>query len=147
MHVIVSILIAGIYCVAYITQAWLKFGTDTVPLREVATWRSVVNLASTIGRSSGGPIGGYLSDTIGWRWWEFPTFGNDCHGILIFFKVVSSPVSTRTCRHYFGRLETRRSSKALARLWRWVGKAEAQPSRLSRHDNACCDHYQFFNRP
>lgn len=73
--------------------------------------------------------------------------GMTCHGILIFFKVVSSPVSTRTRRHYFGRLETRRSSKALAGLWRWVGKAEAQPSRLSGHGNACCDHYQFFNRP
>lgn len=88
-----------------------------------------------------------MSDTIGWRWWEFSTFGNDCNGILIFFKVVSSPVSTRIYRNYFGRLETRRSSKALAGLWRWVGKAEAQPSRLSGHDNACCDHYHFFNRP
>lgn len=41
---------------------------DKVPLRDVATWRGYVNVASTIGRSAGGPIGGFLADTIGWRW-------------------------------------------------------------------------------
>ncbi len=39
-----------------------------VPIREVASWRSYVNIAATTGRSLGGPIGGYLIDTIGWRW-------------------------------------------------------------------------------
>ncbi|KAJ5129141.1 uncharacterized protein N7515_005180 [Penicillium bovifimosum] len=42
--------------------------TDIVPKREVATWRAYVNIAMTLGRSLGGPIGGWLSDTIGWRW-------------------------------------------------------------------------------
>lgn len=42
--------------------------TDMVPIREVASWRSYVNIAATSGRSLGGPIGGYLIDTIGWRW-------------------------------------------------------------------------------
>lgn len=41
---------------------------DKVPLRSVATWRGYVNIASTVGRSAGGPMGGYLADTIGWRW-------------------------------------------------------------------------------
>jgi predicted MFS family arabinose efflux permease len=41
---------------------------DLVPLREVAAWQSYVNLASTTGRSLGGPLGGFLADTIGWRW-------------------------------------------------------------------------------
>ncbi|CAD6583109.1 MAG: hypothetical protein ASARMPRED_001227 [Alectoria sarmentosa] len=41
---------------------------DKVPLRDVATWRGYVNVASTVGRSAGGPIGGFLADTIGWRW-------------------------------------------------------------------------------
>ncbi|KAL8787430.1 MAG: hypothetical protein Q9213_002207 [Squamulea squamosa] len=41
---------------------------DKVPLRDVATWRSFVNVASTVGRSAGGPIGGFLADIIGWRW-------------------------------------------------------------------------------
>ncbi|MCJ1226965.1 hypothetical protein MMC12_003620, partial [Toensbergia leucococca] len=40
---------------------------DKVPLRDVATWRGYVNVAATVGRSAGGPFGGYLADTIGWR--------------------------------------------------------------------------------
>ncbi|KAF2704667.1 MFS general substrate transporter [Pleomassaria siparia CBS 279.74] len=42
--------------------------TDLVPLREVATWRSYINVAATTGRSIGGPLGGALADTVGWRW-------------------------------------------------------------------------------
>lgn len=39
-----------------------------VPIRQVASWRSYVNIAATAGRSLGGPIGGYLTDRVGWRW-------------------------------------------------------------------------------
>ncbi|THY09505.1 MFS general substrate transporter [Aureobasidium pullulans] len=42
--------------------------TDLVPLHEVAAYRSYVNIFSTVGRSCGGLIGGYLTQTIGWRW-------------------------------------------------------------------------------
>ncbi|KAF2798071.1 MFS general substrate transporter [Melanomma pulvis-pyrius CBS 109.77] len=42
--------------------------TDMVPHREIASWRSYVGVVATAGRASGGPIGGYLTDTIGWRW-------------------------------------------------------------------------------
>ncbi|KZF19629.1 major facilitator superfamily transporter [Xylona heveae TC161] len=42
--------------------------TDLVSMREVASWRSYVNVVATTGRSLGGPIGGFLADTIGWRW-------------------------------------------------------------------------------
>ena len=42
--------------------------TDLVPLREVAAWRSYVNVVATTGRSIGGPLGGSLADTVGWRW-------------------------------------------------------------------------------
>ena len=41
---------------------------ELVPLHEVARLRSYVNVALTVGRSSGGPIGGALTDAIGWRW-------------------------------------------------------------------------------
>lgn len=41
---------------------------DLVPLIEVATWRSYVNVLATLGRSTGGPLGGFLADTVGWRW-------------------------------------------------------------------------------
>ncbi|KXH37349.1 major facilitator superfamily transporter [Colletotrichum nymphaeae SA-01] len=42
--------------------------TDVVPLRDVAAWQAGINLAATVGRSLGGPVGGWLADTIGWRW-------------------------------------------------------------------------------
>ncbi|KEZ40197.1 Major facilitator superfamily transporter [Scedosporium apiospermum] len=42
--------------------------SDLVPLRDVAAWQAGLNLAATTGRSLGGPVGGFLADTIGWRW-------------------------------------------------------------------------------
>ncbi|KAL1835490.1 hypothetical protein VTJ49DRAFT_6627 [Mycothermus thermophilus] len=42
--------------------------TDFFPIREVAAWRAYVNLVATLGRSIGGPLGGWLVDVIGWRW-------------------------------------------------------------------------------
>ncbi|PKS08550.1 hypothetical protein jhhlp_004936 [Lomentospora prolificans] len=41
---------------------------DLVPIRDVAAWQAGLNLAATTGRSLGGPVGGFLADTIGWRW-------------------------------------------------------------------------------
>ncbi|KKY24555.1 putative major facilitator superfamily transporter [Phaeomoniella chlamydospora] len=42
--------------------------TDMVPVRSVAAWRSYVNVAATVGRALGGPVGGWLTDSVGWRW-------------------------------------------------------------------------------
>lgn len=42
--------------------------TDLVPLKEVAVYRSYVNIFTTVGRSCGGLIGGYLAQAVGWRW-------------------------------------------------------------------------------
>lgn len=28
-----------------------------------------MNIVATTGRSLGGPVGGYLADTVGWRWY------------------------------------------------------------------------------
>lgn len=41
--------------------------TDLLPMREVATWRSYVNVVAVSGRCIGGPLGGWLADLIGWR--------------------------------------------------------------------------------
>ncbi len=51
-----------------LTRLTLTYGIDLVPLREVASLRSYINIAATTGRSLGGPIGGALADAIGWRW-------------------------------------------------------------------------------
>lgn len=42
--------------------------TDSVPKRDVAKYLSYINLATTLGRSIGGPIGGFISDYLGWQW-------------------------------------------------------------------------------
>ncbi|PVI04942.1 MFS general substrate transporter [Periconia macrospinosa] len=42
--------------------------TDLLPLRSVAAWRSYINIVATTARSIGGPLGGWLADTVGWRW-------------------------------------------------------------------------------
>jgi MFS family permease len=42
--------------------------SDLIPLREVATWHSYMNIINTTGRSLGGPVGGWLTDQVGWRW-------------------------------------------------------------------------------
>ena len=52
---------------------------DMVPVRSVAAWRSYVNIAATVGRSLGGPVGGWLTDTVGWRW----SFFGQCPLIII----------------------------------------------------------------
>ncbi|KAI0841921.1 MFS general substrate transporter [Hypoxylon sp. FL0890] len=41
---------------------------DLAPLRDVGSWQSYLNVVATVGRSLGGPVGGFLADTIGWRW-------------------------------------------------------------------------------
>lgn len=41
---------------------------DLVERREVAWWRGIANVAKTMGRTLGGPLGGWLSDVVGWRW-------------------------------------------------------------------------------
>ena len=61
-----------------------------VPLRDVAVWRSWMYVVVTFGRSTGAPLGGILTDSIGWRsafvfqaplvflalvlvWWRLPS--------------------------------------------------------------------------
>lgn len=43
--------------------------TDLVPVQEVASLRSYVNVLQTTGRSCGGVVGGFLTETLGWRWY------------------------------------------------------------------------------
>lgn len=38
----------------------------------VAMYRNYINLVSIAGRSSGGPIGGLITDAVGWRWYTKP---------------------------------------------------------------------------
>lgn len=42
--------------------------SDIVPLRKRGTWQGYMNLVYALGASMGAPLGGLLSDSIGWRW-------------------------------------------------------------------------------
>ncbi|KAH7402544.1 major facilitator superfamily domain-containing protein [Pyrenochaeta sp. MPI-SDFR-AT-0127] len=42
--------------------------SDIVGLRERGTWQGYLNLVYAFGASAGAPLGGFLADTIGWRW-------------------------------------------------------------------------------
>ncbi|TGO56817.1 hypothetical protein BOTNAR_0215g00120 [Botryotinia narcissicola] len=90
---------AGINCLVSIIIA------DMVPIREVAKWRSYVNIAATTGRSLGGPIGGLMTDTIGWRW----TFLAQCPPtilalMLVLWKLDFTPQQTCGKQSHFSKL-------------------------------------------
>jgi predicted MFS family arabinose efflux permease len=42
--------------------------SDVVSLRDRGTWQGYVNIIYATGAATGAPMGGILSDTIGWRW-------------------------------------------------------------------------------
>ncbi|KAJ6561359.1 member of the major facilitator superfamily [Mycena sp. CBHHK59/15] len=42
--------------------------SDIVPLRSRGTWQGIMNIIYAAGSATGAPLGGFLSDTIGWRW-------------------------------------------------------------------------------
>jgi len=42
--------------------------SDLVPLRSRGTWQGLINVVWSCGNTAGASLGGYLADTIGWRW-------------------------------------------------------------------------------
>ncbi|PVI03376.1 MFS general substrate transporter [Periconia macrospinosa] len=42
--------------------------SDIVGLRERGTWQGYVNVVYALGSATGAPLGGFLADSIGWRW-------------------------------------------------------------------------------
>ncbi|GJN68833.1 hypothetical protein PLIIFM63780_000981 [Purpureocillium lilacinum] len=42
--------------------------SDIVPLRERGIWQGYLNIIFAAGTSTGAPLGGFLADSIGWRW-------------------------------------------------------------------------------
>ncbi|KAL2207710.1 major facilitator superfamily transporter [Sarocladium strictum] len=81
-HVIVGRVISGFGSSAMAVASALTI-TNMLPLRDVAASQAGLNLAGTIGRTLGAPLGGVLADTIGWRWsflGQAPVF---CFGLLL----------------------------------------------------------------
>lgn len=42
--------------------------TDLVPLRERGIWQGYMNVIASVGTSVGAPLGGFLAESVGWRW-------------------------------------------------------------------------------
>ncbi|KAK0114280.1 hypothetical protein ONS95_013775 [Cadophora gregata] len=93
--------------------------TDLVPLIQVASWRSYVNVVATIGRSIGGPLGGFLADTVGWRW----SFIGQ--GPIITFAIIL--ITLRLPSHTSPAVRPPAQSKANT-------QGQRQPSKLHRVD-------------
>ncbi|CAG9945294.1 unnamed protein product [Clonostachys rosea f. rosea IK726] len=66
--VLTSIIVAGKDYILVLQRTSPNPTIDLVPLRQVAHYRAYVNLTATSARSIGGPIGGLLAGTVGWRW-------------------------------------------------------------------------------
>ncbi|KAI4089855.1 MAG: hypothetical protein LQ344_005114 [Seirophora lacunosa] len=67
---------------------------DLVPIRQAGTWRSYFNIFSAMGRCVGGPVGGFLADTIGWRW----SFLGQCPLIMLVAALVAWKLPKSTNR-------------------------------------------------
>lgn len=42
--------------------------SDIIPLKKRGMWQGYINIIYATGASVGAPLGGFLVDTIGWRW-------------------------------------------------------------------------------
>ncbi|TPX22615.1 hypothetical protein DIZ76_014492 [Coccidioides immitis] len=42
--------------------------SDIVPLRDRGVWQGIINIIYATGSGLGAPLGGFLADSIGWRW-------------------------------------------------------------------------------
>jgi MFS family permease len=43
--------------------------TDLVPLTDRGIWQGYLNIVSCVGTAIGGPLGGFLAESVGWRWY------------------------------------------------------------------------------
>ncbi|KAI9700919.1 MAG: hypothetical protein M1820_006680 [Bogoriella megaspora] len=67
MHLILARAFAGIGGGGMTTVVSI-FLSDAVPLRERGKWQGYVNIIFAVGGATGAPLGGFLVDSIGWRW-------------------------------------------------------------------------------
>ena len=70
MTTMVAVIITGVKLNPEVSgsRPCANFLTDFASPSDVAVLRSYVNMFAVTGRSAGGPIGGILTDRIGWRW-------------------------------------------------------------------------------
>lgn len=79
---------------------------DFVPIEVRATYQSILNLAFGFGQASGVAMGGFLCDTIGWRW----AFGIQVPGIVfcgaVFCSVIPNDLGPQLAKNSKGALRS-----------------------------------------
>ncbi|KAI0177071.1 major facilitator superfamily domain-containing protein [Pestalotiopsis sp. NC0098] len=100
-HIILGRAISGIGSAGKIALTSIMIA-DLVPLRNIARYRAYVNLTATISRSIGGPIGGWLAGSVGWRWPFFIQFPVAIIGLaLVIWKLPEPrPSNVLESRHH-----------------------------------------------
>lgn len=71
--------------------------SDLVPLRSRGTWQGIINIVWSCGTSAGASLGGYLSDTIGWRWVfyiQFPLAVISALSVYLFLSLPLPPTAS-----------------------------------------------------
>ncbi|KAH7360676.1 putative transporter [Rhexocercosporidium sp. MPI-PUGE-AT-0058] len=70
--------------------------SDIIPLRERGTWQGYMNIVYATGASLGAPLGGLLSDSIGWRWAFIIQFPLTLLASLILHLTLTLPAPPKT---------------------------------------------------
>lgn len=71
--------------------------SDLVPLRSRGTWQGLMNIVWSCGNTAGASLGGFLADTIGWRWGFFiqlPLAIASGVSVYLFLQIPNPPSST-----------------------------------------------------
>lgn len=66
---LISVIITGKWLAKYRVDSFVDFyRPEMAPLREVAVLRCYIQMSGTFGVTIGSPLGGLLTDLLGWRW-------------------------------------------------------------------------------
>ncbi|KAF4627847.1 hypothetical protein G7Y89_g10304 [Cudoniella acicularis] len=76
--------------------------SDIIPLRNRGTWQGYMNIVYALGASSGAPLGGLLSDSIGWRWAFIGQFPMCILAIIAVYFLLDLPKTDSS--HWFSKL-------------------------------------------
>lgn len=77
--------------------------SDIVPLEDRGTWQGYMNMVYAMGTSSGAPLGGFLADSIGWRWSFIAQAPLCVAAFLVVYFVLDLP--TTSTEHWLKKLE------------------------------------------
>ncbi|TGZ81703.1 MFS general substrate transporter [Ascodesmis nigricans] len=81
--------------------------SDIVPLRSRGAWQGVLNIVFASGAAVGGPLGGLLADSIGWRWSFILQFPMTIIAIIVVSLYLHLPAPSEHHHHHRSPFKTR----------------------------------------